>query len=121
MYATLEAVEAEGAKASRGAIKGALKAKLRSDIDNAYLSRKLARILVDIPLPEEPDLPLKPVDQDGLSARLDDLELNSLVRQVGSFVATFSDEITDSQQQAAPDATAHGATLASISALAHLT
>ena len=109
VYATLEAVEAEGAKASRGAIKGALKAKLRSDIDNAYLSRKLARILVDIPLPEEPDLPLKPVDQDGLSARLDDLELNSLVRQVGSFVATFSDEntdsrvSTDSQQKAAPE------------------
>ena len=37
VYATLEEVEAEGPKASRGAIKGALKGKLRADRDNAYL------------------------------------------------------------------------------------
>ena len=91
VYTTLEQVEAEGPKASRGAIKGALKAKLRNDRDNAYLSRKLAEILVDIPLPEEPSLPLKTVDGDGLSARLEDLELNSLLRQVNSFVAAFSE------------------------------
>ena len=91
VYATLEQVEAEGPKASRGAIKGALKGKLRSDKDNAYLSRKLAEILVDIPLPQEPSLPLKAVDADGLSERLKDLELNSLLRQVGGFVAAFSE------------------------------
>ena len=90
VYATLLTVEAEGPKASRGAIKGALKGKLRSDRDNAYLSRKLAEILVDIPLPEEPSLPLTRVDSDGLSACLEDLELNSLLRQVGGFVAAFS-------------------------------
>ena len=78
VYVALKEVEAEGAKASRGAIKGALKGKLRNDKDNAYLSRKLAEILVDIPLPEEPTLPLKAVDREGLSARLEDLELNSL-------------------------------------------
>ena len=61
VYATLEAVEAEGPKASRGAIKGALKGKLRTDKENAYLSRKLAEILVDIPLPQEPCLPLTAV------------------------------------------------------------
>ncbi len=90
VYATLLTVEAEGPKASRGAIKGALKGKLRSDRDNAYLSRKLAEILVDIPLPEEPSLPLTRVDSDGLSACLEDLELNSLLRQVSGFVAAFS-------------------------------
>ena len=91
VYATLEAVEAEGPKASRGAIKGALKGKLRTDKENAYLSRKLAEILVDIPLPQEPCLPLTAVDTDGLSACLEDLELNSLLRQVGGFVAAFSE------------------------------
>lgn len=91
VYATLDAVEAEGPKASRGAIKGALKGKLRNDKDNAYLSRKLAEILVDIPLPQEPSLPLSSVNADGLSACLEDLELNSLLRQVGGFVAAFSE------------------------------
>jgi len=91
VYATLEQVEAEGPKASRGAIKGALKGKLRADRDNAYLSRKLAEILVDVPLPKEPSLPLSSVDADGLSSCLEDLELNSLLRQVGGFVAAFSE------------------------------
>jgi DNA polymerase-1 len=91
VYATLEQVEAEGPKASRGAIKGALKGKLRSDHDNAYLSRKLAEILVDVPLPKEPSLPLSSVDGDGLRSCLEDLELNSLLRQVESFVAAFSE------------------------------
>ena len=91
VYATLEDVEAEGPKASRGAIKGALKGKLRTDKDNAYLSRKLAEILVDVPLPQEPSLPLSSVDADGLSSCLEDLELNSLLRQVGGFVAAFSE------------------------------
>ena len=83
-------MEEEGPKASRGAIKGALKAKLANDKDNAYLSRHLAEILVDIPLPEEPKLDLGSVDGDGLSQRLQELELNSLIRQVPNFVATFS-------------------------------
>ena len=91
VYATLEQVEAEGPKASRGAIKGALKGKLRADRDNAYLSLKLAEILVDVPLPKEPSLPLSSVDADGLSSCLEDLELNSLLRQVGGFVAAFSE------------------------------
>ena len=90
VYATLAEVEAEGPKASRGAIKGALKVKLRADRDNAYLSRMLAEILVDIPLPTDPELGLQQVDAEGLSHRLEDLELNSLVRQVGGFVAAFS-------------------------------
>ena len=90
VYRVLEEVEAEGPKASRGAVKGALKGKLSADRDNAYLSRKLAEILVDIPLPEEPVLELGAVDGEGLEEQLQDLELNSLVRQIPSFVATFS-------------------------------
>ena len=90
IYAALSEVEAEGPKASRGAIKGALKGKLSSDRDNAYLSRKLAEILVDIPLPEEPRLPLAAVNAAALSSSLEDLELNSLLRQVNGFTVTFS-------------------------------
>ncbi|KZR62907.1 DNA polymerase I [Prochlorococcus sp. MIT 1306] len=90
IYNALAEVEAEGEKASRGAIKGALKSKLSNDRDNAYLSLHLAEILVDIPLPKEPRLELSSVDNDGLTDRLSALELNSLVRQVPSFVATFS-------------------------------
>ena len=90
VYSVLEEVEAEGPKASRGALKGALKGKLSADRDNAYLSRHLAEILIDIPLPEEPVLELGPVDGEGLEEQLQDLELNSLVRQIPSFVATFS-------------------------------
>ena len=90
VYKVLAEVEAEGPKASRGAVKGALKGKLSADRDNAYLSRQLAEILVDIPLPEEPVLELGPVDGDGLETELKDLELNSLVRQVPGFIATFS-------------------------------
>ena len=90
VYRVLAEVEAEGPKASRGAVKGALKGKLSADRDNAYLSRQLAEILVDIPLPEEPVLELGPVDGNGLESQLKDLELNSLVRQVPGFIATFS-------------------------------
>ena len=90
IYTALAEVEAEGAKASRGAIKGALKGKLSHDKDNAYLSRELAEILIDIPLPEDPTLELSKVDKETLTARLEALELNSLVRQVPRFVATFS-------------------------------
>ena len=67
-----------------------MKGKLSNDRDNAYLSRKLAEILVDIPLPEEPRLPLATVNAAALSSSLEDLELNSLLRQVNGFTTTFS-------------------------------
>ena len=90
VYKTLAEVQKKGEKASSGAIKGALKAKLSNDRENAYLSRKLAEILVDIPLPNQPDLELNVVDSEGLSSRLEELELNSLLRQTSGFVAAFS-------------------------------
>ena len=66
VYSTLEKVEEEGEKASRGAIKGAVKSKLRNDKDNAYLSRELAKILINVPLTKSPRLQLGEVDDKGL-------------------------------------------------------
>jgi len=90
VYTALEEVEAEGEKAFRGAIKGAIKSKLRNDKNNAYLSRELAEILIQVPLTKETRLQLGEVNDDGLSRQLENLELSSLVRQVPDFVATFS-------------------------------
>ena len=56
VYTALEALS--DPKASSGALKGALKGKLSNDKENAYRSRMLAEILVDIPLPEDPRLGL---------------------------------------------------------------
>ncbi|MEA5422731.1 DNA polymerase I [Synechococcus sp. CCY9202] len=88
VYAALEALE--GAKASKGAIKGALKGKLSADKENAYRSRMLAEILVDIPLPREPRLRLGQVNGEDLAGALEELELFSLMRQAPSFSLVFS-------------------------------
>ena len=89
VYAALSGL---GEKDSKGALKGALKAKLSADRDNAYRSRMLAEILVDIPLPSEPRLVLGAVDAPSLAASLEELELFSLVKQVGNFARIFSAE-----------------------------
>jgi DNA polymerase-1 len=72
--------------------KGALKTKLEADRENAFRSRMLAEILVQIPLPEEPRLALGRVDREGLGARLAELELFSLVKQTEGFARLFSAE-----------------------------
>lgn len=72
--------------------KGALKTKLETDRENAFRSRMLAEILVQIPLPEEPRLALGRVDREGLGARLAELELFSLVKQTEGFARLFSSE-----------------------------
>jgi DNA polymerase-1 len=92
VYAALEGLAGE--KDSKGALKGALKAKLAADKDNAYRSRMLAEILVDIPLPSEPRLALGEVDGPALARRLEELELGSLVRQLGAFERAFSADHT---------------------------
>ncbi|MEI6359923.1 MAG: DNA polymerase I, partial [Synechococcus sp. ELA619] len=89
VYAALEGL---GEKDSKGSLKGALKAKLSADRDNAYRSRMLAEILIDIPLPSEPRLALGAVNAASLAASLEGLELFSLVKQVGSFARIFSAE-----------------------------
>ncbi len=90
VYRTLQEVIALGEKASRGAIKGAVRNKLNIDKKNAYLSRYLAEILVDIPLSSEPRFNFGQVDAATLTERFKQLELNSLVRLVPFFVAAFS-------------------------------
>ena len=107
VYSTLEKVDEEGEKAFRGAIKGSIKAKLRSDKSNAYLSRELATILINIPLKQEPRLQLGEVDDKGLRKKLEDLELNSLVRQIPSFVSTFSSSALSSQRKNIPNEQEH--------------
>lgn len=94
IYAALEALEQQGPKAKdpKGVLKGALLQKLRDDRENAYRSRMLAEILVDIPLPQEPRLKLGAVNSEALAGSLEELELYSLARQVGRFAELFSAE-----------------------------
>jgi len=92
IYAALEQLEQAGPKAKdpKGVLKGALLDKLRADRDNAYRSRMLAEILVDIPLPTEPRLPLGQVNSEALAGSLEELELHSLAKQVARFAQLFS-------------------------------
>lgn len=92
VYAAVEQLEGAGPKAKdpKGVIKGALLGKLSSDRENAYRSRMLAEILVDIPLSREPRLELGEVKSEALAGSLEELELFSLRRQVASFAQVFS-------------------------------
>ncbi len=90
VYAALCEIEAEGSQSTRGSIKGAVKTKLANDRENAYLSKFLAEILIDIPLPKKLRLELGEVDDKGLKNILEELELQSLIRQIPTFVDTFS-------------------------------
>ena len=67
VFAALAELQAAGPKAKdpKGAIKGALVEKLANGKDDAYRSRHLAEILIDIPLPEEPRLELGNVNTTG--------------------------------------------------------
>jgi DNA polymerase-1 len=93
IYAALDGLD--GPKASNGPLKGALIEKLRADKENAYRSRMLAEILIDIPLPREPRLELGAVKADALAGSLEELELFSLVRQVPNFATIFSSQPPD--------------------------
>jgi DNA polymerase I len=92
IYTALDQLQAAGPKAKdpKGVLKGALVSKLTADRDNAYRSRMLAEILVDIPLPTEPRLELGCVNSAALAAGLEELELFSLRRQVPIFTELFS-------------------------------
>jgi DNA polymerase I len=104
IYAALEQLEQAGPKAKdpKGVLKGALLQKLRTDRDNAYRSRMLAEILVDIPLPEQPRLQLGAVNSEALQQSLEELELNSLARQVGRFAELFSAVPPEPREDASP-------------------
>jgi DNA polymerase-1 len=80
----------DGVYASLESVKGALRGKLEQGRDNAFRSRMLAEIRLDIPLSEPPRLELGEVRPALLEERLKELELFSLVRQVDSFQQRFS-------------------------------
>ncbi len=90
IYTALDKLSVKEKNASKGVIKGALKEKLRNDKQNAYLSRDLAKIIIEVPIDNQPNLRLKKVDIKGLEQSLKELELYSLVRQLPLFKAIFS-------------------------------
>jgi len=92
VYKSLQELEKEGEKAKRGAIKGAVRLKLKADKDNAYLSRKLAEILIKIPINQKIDHNLEGINELKLVENLEELELHSLLKQVSTFKALFSKE-----------------------------
>ncbi len=92
VYKSLQELENEGEKAKRGAIKGAVRLKLKADKDNAYLSRKLAEILIKIPISPKIKHNLEGINESKLTESLEKLELHSLLKQVSTFKALFSKE-----------------------------
>nr|MCH9713795.1 DNA polymerase I [Cyanobacteriota bacterium] len=105
VYAALEQLAQAGPKAKdpKGVLKGALIDKLRADRDNAYRSRMLAEILVDIPLPQEPRLPLGQVNSTALAGSLEQLELFSLAKQVAKFAQLFSATPPEPSEATSPE------------------
>jgi DNA polymerase-1 len=106
VYATLDKLS--GPKDGQGAIKGSLKAKLLADRENAYRSRMLAEILVDIPLPAEPRLGLGIVNVEALAASLERLELHSLGRQAQNFAQLLSADAAGSSGNGAGSSQSRG-------------
>ncbi len=92
VYKSLQELEKEGEKAKRGAIKGAVRLKLKADKDNAYLSRKLAEILIEIPINPNINHNLEGINESKLAENLQKLELHSLLKQVTTFKSIFSKE-----------------------------
>ena len=90
VYKSLQELEKEGEKAKRGAIKGAVRLKLKADKDNAYLSKKLAEILIKIPIHPKVNYNLEGINESKLAENLERLELHSLSKQVSTFKAIFS-------------------------------
>ncbi|MFL2869029.1 MAG: DNA polymerase I [Prochlorococcus marinus] len=92
VYKSLQELEKEGEKAKRGAIKGAVRLKLKADKNNAYLSRKLAEILIKIPIDPKINYDLVGINESKLAENLEKLELHSLSKQVSTFKAIFAKE-----------------------------
>tara|TARA_Y100001968_G_scaffold150387_1_gene137580 strand:+ start:2857 stop:5841 length:2985 start_codon:yes stop_codon:yes gene_type:complete len=90
VYSSLDELEIKGEDSKKGCLKGALKLKLKNDKENAYLSKELARIITNVPIKIFPEMNLKGINSKYLKESLIKLELNSLVRQIESFEATFS-------------------------------
>ncbi len=64
-------------------IKGKLKEKLENDKENAFISKKLATIILDVPVAWDPEeLTLSPRDDKALKSILEDLEFRSIIRRL---------------------------------------
>ncbi len=90
IYTTLDKLVNKGSKASKGSIKGAVIDKLMKDRSNAFLSRFLAEIRIDVPIKMPPSLHLNKINIEGFRYTLESLELYSLVKQLTSFESVFS-------------------------------
>ena len=91
IYSTLENLEKSGDTATKGAIKGAVKSKLLKDKDNAYLSKMLASIKLNVPINKDLNIKLKSINSQSLRESLEKLELNSLVKQISLFEIAFTE------------------------------
>ena len=90
IFKSLESLEEKGEQATQGAIKGAVKIKLQQGKENAYLSRELAEIMIQVPIKSPKKLELSEINKESLATSLTRLELFSLINQIPSFVASFS-------------------------------
>ena len=74
-----------------------VKEKLLRDKDNAFLSRKLAKICTDTPLGLSlSDLELQPINKGGLYKKFSELELNSLIVKFGLTESSDGEEKVES-------------------------
>ena len=90
VYSALSSLDSLGDKSAKGCIKGAVKTKLKADKDNAYLSRELAEIIIEVPIKKDLRIKLGEVNINSLQSSLEELDLNSLVRQIPLFNTIFS-------------------------------
>ena len=90
IYKALDIIQKDEDKKYQGFIKGAVREKLKNDKFNAYLSRDLAKIDVEVPLVLSNGYELNQINQDALSESLQKLELSTLLRQVDIFNSAFS-------------------------------
>ena len=90
IYQALEKIIQKKEVSKNSFIKGSVIEKLKKDKYNAYLSKDLAKISLEVPLILNEGYELTKVSKESLSRSLKKLELNSLLRQVDLFDTTFS-------------------------------
>ncbi len=90
IYQALDKIQQNNDKKYKGFIKGSVIEKLRNDKHNAFLSRDLAKINIEVPLILSNGYELKNINQELLSESLKKLELSTLLRQIDIFNSTFS-------------------------------
>ncbi len=90
IFETLDEINSGTKTNYDGFIKGSVLKKLENGRDSAYKSQLLATIKTNLQI-ENDNYFLSEVDSDNLLAKLKELELNSLVKQIDIFNSTFSE------------------------------